>query len=169
MRNCLTPIHPSILLPTEIRFLQNTSPIRRVAFTEEWTARMSGMRCIVINDTAHGTYTASQTQTLCVCVNVTNVLLGKHKQKTNLLGGGWAHELSQSDINTDPGIHTNLSPTLALCILNSAHSLDVRGVSLTKGIHWSSPDIFGPRARFNIDADVPALEIEVRRVWNLAS
>lgn len=40
-------------------------------------------------------------------------------------------------------------------------SLDVRGVSLTKGIHWSSPDIFGPRARFNIDADVPALEIEV--------
>lgn len=40
-------------------------------------------------------------------------------------------------------------------------SLDVRGVSLSKGIHWSSPDIFGPRARFNIDAGVPALEIEV--------
>lgn len=46
-------------------------------------------------------------------------------------------------------------------LLLSLCSLDVRGVSLAKGIHWSSPDIFGPRARFNIDADVPALEIEV--------
>lgn len=35
-------------------------------------------------------------------------------------------------------------------------------MSLTKGSHWSSPETFGPRARFNIDADVPALEIEVR-------
>ncbi|XP_055708974.1 nephrin-like [Phlebotomus papatasi] len=40
------------------------------------------------------------------------------------------------------------------------YSFDVRGVSLSKGRHWSSPAIFGPRAKFNANSDPATLDID---------
>jgi hypothetical protein len=40
-------------------------------------------------------------------------------------------------------------------------SFDVRGKPLSQARHWTSPDIFGPRAKFNTDTDPAQLEIEV--------
>jgi hypothetical protein len=38
---------------------------------------------------------------------------------------------------------------------------DVRGKPLQQARHWSAPEIFGPRAKFNTDTDPATLDIEV--------
>ena len=40
-------------------------------------------------------------------------------------------------------------------------SFDVRGKPLQQARHWSAPEIFGPRAKFNTDTDPATLDIEV--------
>lgn len=42
-------------------------------------------------------------------------------------------------------------------------SFDVRGKPLQQARHWSAPEIFGPRAKFNTNADPASLDIEVSR------
>uniref|UniRef100_A0A1B0DDY4 Uncharacterized protein n=1 Tax=Phlebotomus papatasi TaxID=29031 RepID=A0A1B0DDY4_PHLPP len=48
-------------------------------------------------------------------------------------------------------------------------TFDVRGVSLSKGRHWSSPAIFGPRAKFNANSDPATLDIDVRIICNMST
>lgn len=43
----------------------------------------------------------------------------------------------------------------------SIHSFDVRGKPLSQARHWSAPEIFGSRAKFNTDIDPASLELEV--------
>ncbi|XP_037903689.1 nephrin-like [Hermetia illucens] len=40
------------------------------------------------------------------------------------------------------------------------YSFDVRGKPLVQGKHWSAPEIFGNRAKFNADLDPAALELD---------
>jgi hypothetical protein len=42
------------------------------------------------------------------------------------------------------------------------YSFDVRGKPLQQARHWSAPEIFGSRAKFNANADPATLDIEVR-------
>lgn len=47
---------------------------------------------------------------------------------------------------------------LTLFILNS---FDVRGKPLSSAAHWSAPETFGPRAKFNFDSDPATLDLMV--------
>lgn len=42
----------------------------------------------------------------------------------------------------------------------SIYSFDVRGKPLSQARHWSAPEIFGSRAKFNTDIDPASLELE---------
>lgn len=42
------------------------------------------------------------------------------------------------------------------------YSFDVRGKPLQQARHWSAPEIFGSRAKFNTNTDLATLDIEVR-------
>lgn len=41
------------------------------------------------------------------------------------------------------------------------YSFDVRGKPLQQARHWSAPEIFGSRAKFNANTDPATLDIEV--------
>lgn len=41
------------------------------------------------------------------------------------------------------------------------YSFDVRGKPLDQARHWSAPETFGSRAKFNADSDPASLELEV--------
>lgn len=41
------------------------------------------------------------------------------------------------------------------------YSFDVRGKPLQQARHWSAPEIFGSRAKFNANVDPATLDIEV--------
>lgn len=49
------------------------------------------------------------------------------------------------------------------------HSFDVRGKPLQAARHWSAPEIFGSRAKFNANSDPATLDIEVGPVTALFS
>lgn len=40
-------------------------------------------------------------------------------------------------------------------------SFDVRGLPLSQARHWSAPETFGTRAKFNTETDPATLDIEV--------
>lgn len=42
-----------------------------------------------------------------------------------------------------------------------SHSFDVRGRPLNDAQHWSAPETFGSRARFNAEVDPATLDIKV--------
>jgi hypothetical protein len=42
------------------------------------------------------------------------------------------------------------------------YSFDVRGKPLQQARHWSAPEIFGSRAKFNTNNDPATLDIEVK-------
>ena len=55
---------------------------------------------------------------------------------------------------------------MAFIILNHVstkfnYSFDVRGKPLQQARHWSAPEIFGSRAKFNANSDPATLDIEV--------
>lgn len=44
------------------------------------------------------------------------------------------------------------------------YSFDVRGKPLQQARHWSAPEIFGSRAKFNANSDPATLDIEVKNL-----
>lgn len=45
------------------------------------------------------------------------------------------------------------------------YSFDVRGKPLQQARHWSAPEIFGSRAKFNADTDPATLDIDVNAMF----
>lgn len=59
-------------------------------------------------------------------------------------------------------IEKTAKPNFIQSHLSVYFSFDVRGKPLSQARHWSAPETFGSRAKFNTASDPATLDLEVR-------